>query len=75
MRHFREIHEQGLESQIAQIVDGKAKLEGNNKVLNQLASTLVHFELGFEILTGTKGKSSKPKRNPFEQGPVQLKGE
>ena len=65
----------GAKSLESQIIDGKAKLEGENKVLNQLASTMVDFELGFEILPGTKGESTKPKRNPFEQGPVELRGE
>ena len=65
----------GTKTLEAQIVDGKAKLEGNNEVLNQLALTLVDFELGFEILPGTKGETKKPKRNPFEQPPIDLKGE
>ncbi len=58
-----------------QIAAGKAKLEGNRDVYEQLKSTLVHFELGFEILPGTKPAPKAVARNAFEQGVVQLKGE
>ncbi|MCZ6717907.1 MAG: MBL fold metallo-hydrolase [Gammaproteobacteria bacterium] len=37
-----------------QIETGKAKVKGNAKVLQQLASTLFNFEMGFEIMPGTK---------------------
>ena len=60
---------------VAQIEDGTAKVEGNQEVLNQLASTLVEFELGFEILPGTKGPTADADLNPFEVGPVHLGGE
>ena len=59
----------GVKSLAAQIDDGTAKIEGNREVLSQLASTLVDFELGFEILPGTKGPA-QPKvatNGPFEQ--------
>jgi len=65
----------GLKSLMAQIDDGTAKVSGNVGVLGQLASTLVDFELGFEILPGTKGASPGDDLNPFEVGPVMLSGE
>ncbi len=52
-----------------QIKDGTAKLKGNQKVLGQLASMMVHFELGFEILPGTKGPAQDMDLNDFEVGP------
>jgi hypothetical protein len=53
----------------AQIDDGTAKIEGNREVLSQLASTLVDFELGFEILPGTKSQAQAmaEEKGPFEQ--------
>ena len=59
----------------AQAVAGKAKLEGNPKVLAQLGSTMVDFEVLFEILPGTKGESKKKDLNDFEVGPIELSGE
>ncbi len=53
----------------AQIDDGTAKIEGNREEHSQLASTLVDFELGFEILPGTKSpvQPKVAKKGPFEQ--------
>ena len=65
----------GVKSLAAQIDDGTAKIEGNREMLNQLASTLVEFELGFEILPGTKGSAPEVDLNDFEVGPVTLVGE
>ncbi len=75
----------GVKSLAAQIDDGTAKIEGNREVLNQLASTLVEFELGFEILPGTAGPGTLADvaagpaggvdPNPFEVGPLELHGE
>ena len=67
----------------AQIDAGKAKLKGNREVYEQLKSTLVTFELGFEIMPGTAGRAADVAAgraadvdlNPFEAGPVDLKGE
>jgi alkyl sulfatase BDS1-like metallo-beta-lactamase superfamily hydrolase len=50
-----------------QIKNGKAKLKGNRKVYEQLKSTLVQFELGFELMPGTGAKDLTPEQNPFEQ--------
>ena len=56
----------GKKSLISQVEDGSAKVEGDIGVLKQLASTMVHFELGFEIMPGTKGPSPKKDLNDFE---------
>jgi alkyl sulfatase BDS1-like metallo-beta-lactamase superfamily hydrolase len=65
----------GEKTLAAQIDDGTAKIEGDRGVLDQLASMLVTFELGFEVLPGTKGPSPEQDLSPFEQGPVELRGE
>ena len=52
-----------------QIKAGKAKLEGKRDVFDQLRSTLVQFEIGFEIMPGTKAPAQSRKLNPFEQMP------
>jgi len=50
-----------------QIKNGKAKLKGNKDVYEQLKSTLVQFELGFEMMPGTKKADDKePDKNTFE---------
>jgi len=53
-----------------QIADGTATFEGDASVLEQLASTLVVFEVGFEILPGTAGTAVDQGLNPFEVGDV-----
>jgi alkyl sulfatase BDS1-like metallo-beta-lactamase superfamily hydrolase len=59
-----------------QIAEGKAKLDGNKEVYEQLKSTLVQFELGFELMPGTKAAATtKSDANPFEQEPPVLTGE
>ena len=63
--------EKSLESQI---IDGKATLKGDTTVLSKLSSTLVDFELGFEILPGTKGDGNKEKQNPFQVSPIDQGG-
>jgi len=65
----------GQKTLMAQIDDGTAKVSGDTKILQQLASTLVDFELGFEIMPGTKGKAPAEDLNPYEVGPVDLSGE
>jgi alkyl sulfatase BDS1-like metallo-beta-lactamase superfamily hydrolase len=49
-----------------QIESGKAKLVGDKKVFDQLVSTLVTFELAFEVLPGTKGPAEKSDAAPLE---------
>ena len=65
----------GKKTLIAQIDDGTAKIDGDRGVLEQLASTLVHFEMGFEILPGTKSPPPEEDLNAYEVGPVDLHGE
>ncbi len=50
-----------------QIKSGKAKLEGNREVFEQLKTMLVHFDLGFEIMPGTGAKDLTPEQKVFEQ--------
>ncbi len=52
-----------------QIKDGTAKVKGNQKILEQLASMMVDFQVGFEILPGTKGPAQDVDFNDFEVGP------
>ncbi|RDH84760.1 MAG: hypothetical protein DIZ80_04645 [endosymbiont of Galathealinum brachiosum] len=56
----------GVKKLTDQIKDGTAKVKGDKKILDQLASMLIAFELGFEILPGTKGKTEKVEMNDFE---------
>jgi alkyl sulfatase BDS1-like metallo-beta-lactamase superfamily hydrolase len=65
----------GTTTLAAQIDAGKAQISGDRGVLDQLRSTLVTFDLGFEIMPGTKGPGKPPEQNPFEQGPIELRGE
>ncbi len=61
----------GVKTLADQIADGTAKVEGNANVLEKLGSTMVHFEVGFEILPGTKGPSQETDYNDFEVGPFE----
>ena len=47
---------------------GVATIEGDRSVLDQLKSTLVSFEVDFEILPGTDGADSDDELYPFEVG-------
>ena len=49
-----------------QIASGKAKLEGNREVYENLKGMLVHFDLGFEILPGTGAADLAYEQKPFE---------
>ncbi len=62
----------GVKSLPDQIADGDAQAEGDLSVLQKLASTMVRFELGFEILPGTKGPSPEMDMNDFEVGQVEI---
>jgi alkyl sulfatase BDS1-like metallo-beta-lactamase superfamily hydrolase len=53
-----------------QITSGKATLEGNREVYEQLKTRLVHFDIGFEIMPGTGANDLTPKQRPFEQEPL-----
>jgi alkyl sulfatase BDS1-like metallo-beta-lactamase superfamily hydrolase len=50
-----------------QIKAGKAKLQGDTKVYDQLKSTLVQFDPLFEIMPGTKDVIGEIDDAPFEQ--------
>jgi hypothetical protein len=50
-----------------QIKVGKAKLQGDTKVYDQLKSTLVQFDPLFEIMPGTKDVIGEIDDAPFEQ--------
>ena len=52
----------------AHIKAGKAKLQGNRGVYEQLKSTLVQFNRYCELMPGTKkGVSEKSEMNPLEE--------
>ena len=54
----------------ALIADGRAQIAGDGSVLQRLASMLVHFEVGFEIMPGTgEGHLSEPMED-FQAEPV-----
>jgi len=60
----------GAKSFTAQIEDGTAQTEGDLGVLGLLASTMVDFELLFEVLPCTKGPSTAADLNDFEVGQI-----
>ena len=60
----------GVKSFTAQIEDSTAQTEGDLGVLGLLASTMVDFDLFFEVLPGTKGPSMATDLNDFELGPI-----
>jgi len=60
----------GAKSLMAQIEDGTAQTEGDLGVLQQLAPTMIEFDLFFEVLPGTKGPSPEIEMNPFEVGEI-----
>jgi alkyl sulfatase BDS1-like metallo-beta-lactamase superfamily hydrolase len=49
-----------------QIASGKAKLDGNRQVYEDLKTMLVHFDLGFEMMPGTGDADLTPEKEPFE---------
>jgi hypothetical protein len=49
-----------------QIALGKAKLDGNRQVYEDLKTMLVHFDLGFEMMPGTGDADLTPEQEPFE---------
>jgi alkyl sulfatase BDS1-like metallo-beta-lactamase superfamily hydrolase len=53
-----------------QIADGRAVLEGDGTILQTLASLLVHFELGFQIMPGTGGAKLSALQDAFAQEPL-----
>jgi alkyl sulfatase BDS1-like metallo-beta-lactamase superfamily hydrolase len=65
----------GAKPLAAQIADGTAKVRGDASILEKLASTLVEFEVGFEIMPGTAGPVTKEDLDPYEVGPIDIHGE
>jgi alkyl sulfatase BDS1-like metallo-beta-lactamase superfamily hydrolase len=58
----------GVKSLDEMIADGTAKTKGDTSVIDKLKSTLIHFELRFEILPGTVPVGDQQfNRNPFQQ--------
>ena len=65
----------GKKALMTMIEDGTAKTSGDTSIIQKLASTLVLFEMGFEIMPGTKGEAPESDLNPFEVGPLVLVSE
>jgi hypothetical protein len=65
----------GQKRLVSLIEDGTAQASGDVSILDQLASMLVTFEMGFEIMPGTRGPAPDANLNPYEVGPVDLEGE
>ncbi|WP_425088445.1 alkyl/aryl-sulfatase [Stappia sp.] len=60
----------GVASFDDQIASGKAKLDGDRQVFDDLKGMLINFELGFEIMPGTGAADLSPQLNPFAQEPL-----
>lgn len=60
----------GLDSLSDLIADGRAQAEGDLGALQSLASMLVHFDIGFEIMPGTVGAPESPVLGDFEVEPL-----
>jgi alkyl sulfatase BDS1-like metallo-beta-lactamase superfamily hydrolase len=58
-----------------QIKNGKARLDGDLKVYDQLKTTLLQFELGFEMMPGTRKAETRPDMSTFEQMPPAYNGD
>jgi alkyl sulfatase BDS1-like metallo-beta-lactamase superfamily hydrolase len=53
-----------------QIAVGKAKLDGDRAVYEDLKGMLIHFDLGFEMMPGTGAADLSPEMGDFEQEPL-----
>ena len=56
----------GVKTLDAQVADGTAKLQGDAKILKQLASAMVVFDPRFEIMPGTKAAVVALNEDPYE---------
>jgi alkyl sulfatase BDS1-like metallo-beta-lactamase superfamily hydrolase len=65
----------GKQRLLTLIDEGTAKIEGDKKVLEQLASTLTHFTPDFEMMPGTRSPAPRQDLHPYEVGPVEFRGE
>jgi alkyl sulfatase BDS1-like metallo-beta-lactamase superfamily hydrolase len=58
----------GVKTMDDMIADGTAKTKGDKSIIDKLKSTLLHFDLRFEILPGTVPVGDQQLvRNPFQQ--------
>jgi alkyl sulfatase BDS1-like metallo-beta-lactamase superfamily hydrolase len=58
----------GVKTMDDMIADGTATTKGDKSIIDKLKSTLIHFELRFEILPGTVPVGGQQLvRNPFQQ--------
>ncbi|MBW1789154.1 MAG: MBL fold metallo-hydrolase, partial [Deltaproteobacteria bacterium] len=58
----------GVKTLDEMIADGTAKTKGDKSIIDKLRSTLIHFDLRFEILPGTVPVGEQQLvRNPFQQ--------
>ena len=63
----------GAKTLEAQIAAGTAKLEGDAGILKQLASTMVDFDPRFEIMPGTKARTTKlTHADPYQAVPEKI---
>jgi alkyl sulfatase BDS1-like metallo-beta-lactamase superfamily hydrolase len=60
----------GVEGLPNLIADGRAVAEGDLSVLKSLATMLVHFEVGFEMMPGTGGAQLSAPMDDFEVEPL-----
>lgn len=60
----------GQKSFDEQIESGAARLKGDKRAYEQLKTMLVQFDLGFELMPGTKPVDLTPEQNVFEQGDI-----
>jgi alkyl sulfatase BDS1-like metallo-beta-lactamase superfamily hydrolase len=58
-----------------QIEDGTATVDGDVGILARLGEVMVTFEMGFEIMPGTKGPASDEELNPYEVRLGDISGE
>ncbi|MBW2424159.1 MAG: MBL fold metallo-hydrolase [Deltaproteobacteria bacterium] len=65
----------GLKTLRAQIDEGTANAEGERAILEKLASMFAVFTPDFEMMPGTREPAPRAESNPYEVGPVELRGE
>ena len=58
-----------------QIKNGKARLDGDTSVYDQLKTTLVQFELGFAMMPVTAKVETRPDMSTFQQAPPAYNGD
>jgi alkyl sulfatase BDS1-like metallo-beta-lactamase superfamily hydrolase len=63
----------GAKTLEAQIADGTATIDGDASILEQLASTMVDFDPRFQIMPGTKARTSKVSHaDPYQALPEKI---